>query len=135
PRCRRRPVMPTRRKPPLQPPTDAASASAPNEDTPHDPAVDAIGPVVSSAADSGSASQATPVENLFGDPAFWSGGFVSFGTNDDGAINLDHTLVGVSAGVDYRFTPPLTAGFGVGYGRDVTEAGSNDTESRAEAFS
>lgn len=119
----------------LQQPTDNANANAPNEDTPHDPAVDAIGQVVSSAADSGSASQATPVENLFGDLAFWSGGFVSFGTNDDGAINLDHTLVGVSAGVDYRFTPQLTAGFGVGYGRDVTEAGSNDTESRAEAFS
>src|SRR5690606_27108481 len=80
-------------------------------------------------------SSGTAFERVSGDLAFWSGGFVSFGTNDDGAINLDHTLVGVSAGVDYRFTPQLTAGFGVGYGRDVTEAGSNDTESRAEAFS
>lgn len=36
--------------------------------------------------------------------------------------------------MDYRFSPELTAGFGIGYGRDVTDFGSNGTESRAEAF-
>ncbi len=67
--------------------------------------------------------------------AFWSSGYVNFGSRDDGAIDLDHTLIGVSAGADYRFTPKFTAGLGLGYGRDVTDIGSNGTESRAEAFS
>lgn len=80
-------------------------------------------------------SSGTAFERASGDLAFWSGGFVNFGTNDDGAINLDHTLVGVSIGMDYRFSPELTAGLGIGYGRDVTEVGSNRTESRANAFS
>lgn len=79
--------------------------------------------------------ESVPVEALFGDLAFWSGGFVNFGTNDNGTINLDHTLVGVSGGFDYRFSPELTAGFGIGYGRDVTAIGVNGTESRAEAVS
>lgn len=108
---------------------DAPNAYAQHEERPHGPAIDAID----------KASPGDPhrpaAENPFGELAFWSGGFVNFGTNDDGAINLDHTLVGVSGGVDYRFTPELTAGFGIGYGRDVTEIGSNGTESRAEAFS
>lgn len=80
-------------------------------------------------------SSGTAFERASGDLAFWSGGFVNFGTNDDGAINLDHTLVGVSIGMDYRFSPELTAGLGLGYGRDVSEVGSNRTESRANAFS
>lgn len=80
-------------------------------------------------------SSGTAFERASGDLAFWSGGFVNFGTNDDGAINLDHTLVGVSIGMDYRFSPELTAGLGLGYGRDVSEVGSNRTESRTNAFS
>lgn len=111
------------------------NAYAPQEEILGDPAVEAISRAAPAAATGDSNAQPAPIESLFGDLAFWSGGFVNFGTNDDGAINLNHTLVGVSAGVDYRFTPELTAGFGVGYGRDVTDAGSNGTESRAEAFS
>lgn len=85
--------------------------------------------------DGGWQPASNPVANLLGDLAIWSGGYVNFGTKDDGAINLDHTLVGVSGGVDYRFTPQFTAGFGIGYGRDVTDVDFNGTETRAEAFS
>lgn len=80
-------------------------------------------------------SSGTAFERASGDLAFWSGGYVNFGRHDDGDLNLDHTLVGISVGMDYRFTPELTAGLGIGYGRDVTEVGSNRTESRANAFS
>ena len=120
-----------------QPATDAHAYAA-DEDAVHDPALDAIGRTSPSTPGTGDAnpnSRPAPADERFGNLAFWSGGFVNFGSNDDGAINLDHTLVGVSGGVDYRFTPQFTAGFGIGYGRDVTDVGSNGTESRAEAFS
>lgn len=115
-------------------PTNRADAYRQEDDMPRDPALDAIDRTAPINAHDGN-PQPAPVENPFGDLAFWSGGFVNFGTNDNGAINLDRTLVGISAGMDYRFSPELTAGFGIGYGRDVTEVGSNGTESRAEAFS
>ncbi|TKT69198.1 autotransporter outer membrane beta-barrel domain-containing protein [Aquamicrobium sp. LC103] len=118
----------------VQQPSITPDAYAPQEDA-HDPALKAIGRAAPVQAERRSDPQPAPVDHPFGNLAFWSGGFVNFGTNDNGAINLDHTLVGVSAGVDYRFTSELTAGFGLGYGRDVTEVGSNGTESRAEAFS
>ncbi|WCR02156.1 autotransporter domain-containing protein [Paracoccus saliphilus] len=73
--------------------------------------------------------------NQSSDLAFWSGGYVNFGSSDDDGIDLDHTLVGISAGADYRFTPKFTAGLGLGYGRDVTDIGNNGTESRARAIS
>ncbi|ATN37805.1 hypothetical protein ACO34A_29015 (plasmid) [Rhizobium sp. ACO-34A] len=118
-----------------QDPDHSEQAYAPHENASRNPALDAIGRASPTSAGSSPDLQSAPVESLFGEFAFWSGGFVNFGTNDNGAINLDHTLVGVSAGVDYRFTPELTAGFGVGYGRDVTEVGSNGAESQGEAFS
>ncbi len=67
--------------------------------------------------------------------AFWSSGFVNFGQRDSGKLDLDYTLVGVSGGIDYRFSERFVAGFGVGYGRDRTDIGDNGTESRANAFS
>ncbi|MFT4064101.1 autotransporter domain-containing protein [Paraburkholderia sp.] len=70
-----------------------------------------------------------------GDLAVWTGGFVNFGTSDQDAIHLSHTLVGLSAGADYRFLPSFVAGFGVGYGRDVSDVGSSGTQSKGEAFS
>ncbi|WP_455296992.1 autotransporter domain-containing protein [Brucella pituitosa] len=76
-----------------------------------------------------------PTDPLFGKTAFWAGGFVNFGTSDRGNIDLGHTLVGVSGGVDHRFTPDFVAGIGFGYGRDETEIGSNGTESTGKAFS
>jgi uncharacterized protein with beta-barrel porin domain len=77
----------------------------------------------------------TEPANPLGQLAIWSGGYINFGTNDDGGLALDSTLVGVSAGADYRFSPYLTAGAGFGYGHDATGIGDNGTESRAQAFS
>ncbi|MER8830136.1 putative Ig domain-containing protein [Mesorhizobium sp. M0938] len=67
--------------------------------------------------------------------AFWAGGFVNFGSREDGALELDQTLVGVSAGVDWRFSPKFVGGIGIGYGRDAVDVGDNGTESEAQAFS
>ncbi len=118
----------------VQQPTNRADVYRRADDMPRDPALDVIDRTAPINAHDGN-TQPAPAENPFGDLALWSGGFVNFGINDNGAINLDHTLVGISVGMDYRFSPELTAGFGVGYGRDMTEIGSNGTESRAEAFS
>uniref|UniRef100_UPI0025EEBE80 autotransporter outer membrane beta-barrel domain-containing protein n=1 Tax=uncultured Nitratireductor sp. TaxID=520953 RepID=UPI0025EEBE80 len=74
-------------------------------------------------------------ENPFGELAIWTSGYVNFGTSEDGGLDLDHTLVGVSGGLDYRFTPQFIAGIGFGYGRDTTDVGDNGTENRAHAIS
>jgi len=66
---------------------------------------------------------------------FWTGGFVNFGSRDGDSLKLDQTLVGVSAGFDYRFTPWLVAGIGFGYGRDAVDIGVNGTENEAQALS
>ena len=67
--------------------------------------------------------------------AVWSGGFVNFGERESGGLDLGHTMVGVSGGIDYRFSEQFIGGVGIGYGRDRTEIGANGTESRASAFS
>jgi uncharacterized protein with beta-barrel porin domain len=67
--------------------------------------------------------------------AVWTGGFVNFGTSDRDEAQLSHTLVGLSAGADYRFLPSFTGGLGLGYGRDTTDVDSSGTQSRGEAFS
>ncbi|WP_295808187.1 cadherin-like beta sandwich domain-containing protein [uncultured Nitratireductor sp.] len=67
--------------------------------------------------------------------AVWTGGYINFGGSDDGALDLDHTMVGVSAGVDYRFSRKFVAGFGVGFGRDRTDVGANGTQSTGRAYS
>ena len=73
--------------------------------------------------------------NPLGNFAVWSGGFVNFAEADNGGIDLDSTLVGVSGGVDYRFTPKFVGGIGFGFGRDKTAVGGNGTESRGQAWS
>lgn len=70
-----------------------------------------------------------------GDLAVWTGGYINFGTSDDGGIDLDHTTVGISGGMDYRFTQQFIAGLGMGYSRDETDVGDNGTESKAHALS
>ncbi|EKF18647.1 outer membrane autotransporter barrel domain-containing protein [Nitratireductor pacificus pht-3B] len=67
--------------------------------------------------------------------AIWTGGFVDFSQSDNGGIDLDGTLVGVSAGIDYRFSDRFIGGFGVGFGRDRTDIGANGTESTGLAYS
>ena len=88
--------------------------------------------LAAAAASSGAASAAAGPETEL---AFWLGGYVNFGSNDDGVFDLDHTLAGVSGGLDYRFSPELTAGLGLGYGRDRTEIGDDGTISRGESVS
>nr|WP_278437017.1 cadherin-like beta sandwich domain-containing protein [Brucella anthropi] len=78
---------------------------------------------------------ASSIDPDLGPFAFWSSGFVNFGQRDSGKLDLDHTLVGVSGGIDYRFSERFVAGFGVGYGRDRTDIGDNSTDSRANAYS
>lgn len=74
-------------------------------------------------------------DGVFGDLALWSGGFVKLGTDDNGWIDLESTLVGISGGADYRFSSEFAAGLGFGYGRDVTNIGSSGTRNTAEAVS
>lgn len=66
--------------------------------------------------------------------AVWTSGFVNFG-EANGRTGLDYMFVGVSAGIDYRFTEGFVAGLGVGYGRDRTDLGDKGTQSRASAYS
>jgi len=71
----------------------------------------------------------------FGRLAVWSGGFVDFAERDKGGLDIDSTTVGVSAGMDYRFSDRFVGGFGIGYGRDKSDIGDNGTESRGTAYS
>ncbi|MFJ3115250.1 putative Ig domain-containing protein [Pseudomonas protegens] len=69
------------------------------------------------------------------DLAFWSDGFVNTGsTHARGAQGNSFTTLGLSAGVDYRLSPTLIAGIGIGYGNDRSEIGSNKTRSDADAI-
>ncbi len=88
------------------------------------------------AADKASGSGASNGEGMnLGRYAIWTGGFVDFSESDNGGIDLDSTLVGVSAGVDYRFSDKFIGGFGVGFGRDRTDVGANGTENTGRAYS
>lgn len=80
-------------------------------------------------------AEPAPYQRDLGPVAVWTGGFFNFGQRDNGGIDLDYTMIGVSAGVDYRFSDAFVGGFGVGYGRDKTDIGSRGSESRATAFS
>ncbi|QSX80098.1 putative Ig domain-containing protein [Lysobacter solisilvae] len=94
-----------------------------------------LGSPVSSAASpagetpSGPGSQA-PV-------GIWTAGAMAFGDYDlRGPGNgFEFETSAVSLGVDYRFSPGLVLGGGVGYGRDVTDVGDNGTRSEASARS
>ncbi len=70
------------------------------------------------------------------DLAFWSSGYVSFGSADPTGqrSGIDFTTSGLTAGMDYRFGPSFVGGAGIGYGRDSSDIGVNGTRSRAEAF-
>ncbi|EOY5423323.1 autotransporter domain-containing protein [Cronobacter dublinensis] len=67
--------------------------------------------------------------------SWWTGGYVDFGRDKDSTMRLSHTLVGVSTGVDYRFTPDVTAGVGLGFGRDVSDIGDTGTRSNGQSMS
>lgn len=73
----------------------------------------------------------TPGQRL----SWWTGGYVDFGRDKDSTMRLSHTLVGVSTGVDYRFTSDVTAGVGLGFGRDVSDIGDTGTRSNGQSMS
>lgn len=75
-----------------------------------------------------------PVPSRFG---VWTAGQVDIGdtSGKSSGSGRDFTTSGVSAGLDYRFNERLTAGVGLGYGRDRTDIGSNGTRSEGESWS
>ncbi|AZC27154.1 putative Ig domain-containing protein [Pseudomonas sessilinigenes] len=67
--------------------------------------------------------------------AFWSDGFVNNGsTHARGARDNSFTTMGLSAGADYRLSPTVIAGIGIGYGTDRSEIGDHKTRSDADAI-
>lgn len=67
--------------------------------------------------------------------AIWSGGFVDFADTGNSGLDIGSTTIGVSAGVDYRFSDRFVGGFGLGYGHDKSDVGDSGTESRGAAYS
>jgi uncharacterized protein with beta-barrel porin domain len=80
-----------------------------------------------------SGTSGTP--ELPGRLAVWTGGFVNFGSSDKNSIKLDHTLVGISGGADYRLSPDFVAGVGFGYGHERNDVGGNGTQVKGQAVS
>jgi uncharacterized protein YhjY with autotransporter beta-barrel domain len=65
---------------------------------------------------------------------FWVGGNVDFGQrNGTGNTQQGYSFHtdGVSLGADYRFSKQLSLGVGAGFGRDVSDVGSNGSKSKA----
>lgn len=120
-----------------QDPTDPNALGYAQENKPYDPTRKAFAYAPDDDANSRRLSGKTPPpkNGLPSDLALWAGGFVNFGTANKYKIDLGHTLVGVSGGVDYRFSPNFTAGIGFGYGRDTVDVGTNGTQSNGQAFS
>ncbi len=68
--------------------------------------------------------------------AFWSSGFVNFGSMDLGSgRGFDFTASSISLGADYRLDPSITAGMGVGFGNDQSRVGMNGTRSDGRSYS
>jgi uncharacterized repeat protein (TIGR01451 family) len=84
-------------------------------------------------ADGGEAPNAEPESS--GPASAWVGGSVTFGRREGGSGKAVLNIVtsGVSAGVDVRLSPNAMVGAGVGYGRDITDVGSEG--SRVETSS
>jgi uncharacterized protein YhjY with autotransporter beta-barrel domain len=71
--------------------------------------------------------------------AIWTAGTVDFGstsvTGTTQSPDNHYTTAGITAGLDYRFTPDIKAGFAFGFGDDHTDIGSNGTTSKATNIS
>ncbi|ASV84168.1 outer membrane autotransporter barrel domain protein [Ochrobactrum quorumnocens] len=68
--------------------------------------------------------------------SMWTTGEISVGDTQDSFDNKQkHTGVGISGGIDYRFSPSFVGGLGFGYGRDVTDIGNHGTRNRASMLS
>lgn len=71
-----------------------------------------------------------------GSLTLWTGGSISSGDRDGraGSAGFDFQTSGISAGADTRLSPAFAIGAGVGYGRDTTDVGRNDTRSHGESY-
>lgn len=69
--------------------------------------------------------------------AIWTAGTISIGDDAHSSSDADQEFVtsGLSAGVDYRWSPKLTVGLGFGYGHDKTDIGDNGSRSEADSYS
>ncbi len=66
----------------------------------------------------------------------WLQGFGSFGhVGDDGnALGGNYTISGLSGGLDYRLTPKLLVGLGMGYSQDNADVGGSGANGKVNAF-
>lgn len=67
--------------------------------------------------------------------AIWGGGYVSLADYDRNHVDFSSTSVGLTAGIDYRFTPSFVGGIALGYGSEESSIGSHGTTSAAQAIS
>lgn len=66
----------------------------------------------------------------------WTGGSINSGDRDgrSGSAGFDFQTSGISAGADTRVSQAFAFGGGIGYGRDTTDVGHNDTRSHGESY-
>jgi|GEM_PF-1863846 uncharacterized protein with beta-barrel porin domain len=66
----------------------------------------------------------------------WLQGFGSFGhlDDDDNALGGDYTISGMSGGLDYRLSPKLLVGLGVGYSQNNADVGGPGANGKVDAF-
>jgi outer membrane autotransporter protein len=66
----------------------------------------------------------------------WLQGFGTFGNlKDDGTIiGGDYTISGVSGGLDYRLTPELLVGLGLGYSHNNADVGGPGSNAKVDAY-
>jgi len=67
--------------------------------------------------------------------AVWTTGYVRLGESELGGISMKSTAVGGTAGMDYRFSENFVGGVAIGFGREMSDIGSNGTENVAKAIS
>jgi len=82
-----------------------------------------------------SGARKTPTPGVHGkNHAIWTGGYVNFGDHSADSIDYSSTTVGVSGGIDYRFSPTFVGGIGFGYGHDSADLGDNGSENKSRAY-
>lgn len=68
--------------------------------------------------------------------SIWSNGQVNLGESyDDNDFKTEHTSVGITGGVDYRFSPTFIGGIGFSYSKDVSDIGDKGSQSRGTMLS
>jgi len=79
--------------------------------------------------------QARPGENRDSPFNAWVAGTIRSGSQDgrNGRADVSFETDGASAGMDYRVSPSLALGGGIGYGRDDNEVGRNGSRAKGDA--